>query len=210
MAKVRVVSSVQVGGRRLPVKRVHHFAPVLARSMVEATAVQLRVVAEEAKELLIDKVMAGAPARGTQARVERPTRTAGRGDIPAAERRAFRHEPLSERAVARKRRHELDGRRLIETGHYIENIEVKRGVQAGSGVNYIIRPRPIRHRGFDPDSGSITLKQLARTLEFGSARHNIPARPHWGPVIRATIRRVQRLPANVRAEALRRALRGLR
>ena len=77
-------------------------------------------------------------------------------------------------------------------------------------MNYIIRPRPVRHQGFDPNSGPITLKQLARTLELGSARHNIPARPHWGPVIRATIRRMNQLPANIRAEALRNALKGLR
>jgi hypothetical protein len=187
------------------------FAPVLQRAMVEATATQLRVVAEEAKELLIDKVMAGRPAAGTQERVDRPGRTAAaRDDIPVSERRAFRHPPLSERTVARKRHHELDGRRLIETGHYIENIEVKRGEQRESGVNYIVRMRPIQHEGWSPHSGQITLKQLARVLEFGSAVHNIPPRPHWGPVIRSTIQRFQQMPASVLAEALRQALRQLR
>lgn len=209
MAKVRVVKHVVVGGRRLPVKRSFHFAPVLQRSMLEATADQMRVVAEESKELLIDKIMAGPPARGTQRRVARPDRTSARQDLPTADRRAFRHPPLADRTVERKRRNELDGRRLIETGHYIENIEVKRGVQR-SGVNYIVRPRPIRHQGFNPYSGPITLKQLARVLELGSARHNIPARPHWGPVIRAAIRRVRQLPDSIRSEALRRALKQLR
>jgi hypothetical protein len=199
-----------IGGRRLPVKKVG-IAPVLMQqAMVEATATQLRVIAEESKELLIDKIMAGPPARGTERVEDRPARTAARRDLDVEDRRAFRHPPLADRTVARKRHHHLDGRRLVETGHYVNNIEVKRGFQKDSGVNYLVRPRPIQHRGFSEQSGPITLKQLARTLELGSARHNIPARPHWGPVIRATIRRFNRAPDDIKAEALRIALRNLR
>jgi hypothetical protein len=200
VAKVRRVSYVQVGGQRVPVKKVMSIAPVLARATAEATATQLRVLAEETRELILDKLFAG-PGRAV---VQRPLKI--RPAPPGANRTPFRHRALSERHARKKERKGLDGRKLIETGNYLENIEVFRGEQQ-SGVYFMLRPKRAKHVGEDPSSGEISFATLARVHEFGSARHGIPARPHWGPAIRAALRRFRQLPAEVRAAALRAALR---
>ena len=227
MARVTVVGRVSVGGTVLPIKRVEDFAPVLGaahRHTFEATAVQLRVLAEEARELVVQKLYAGAvgvaviPPRGPGGS---PRRVAGsrtvdqpkvlrRPDIEGEERRPYRHLPLSPRTVAKKVARGHDGRKLIEGGDYTKGIEVVRTKQSASGVAYRVRPAPRRHRPADPNSTAISSRMLARVHEFGSATHKVPARPHWGPAIRIIRRKFEDLPDDVRAEALRAALREIR
>lgn len=209
MAKVRVVRTVKVGGRAVAVKRVPNLAPILARktrtgpemarSMVEATTVQIRILAQEARELIIDKLFAAAPQAPAQATVSRPQQEAP-GRL-AGDRRPYRHVRLTDKHVQKKARDGEDGRKLIATGDYVAGIEVFRGEQA-SGVYYIVRPEAREH----VPSG-MTLSLLARVHEYGSARHKIPPRPHWGPAIRAVIAAMPARVARVRAEALRRTLR---
>jgi hypothetical protein len=216
MARVRVVGSVTVQGSTvtLPVKRVYSLGPVIQRAMVDATAVQLRVLAEETREYIIDRIYAGPPFRsppGGRMLVRRPPKLRA-PEMHGEERRPFRHVALSERTREKKANpdRELDARKLIGKGDYTYGIEVKRGEQRESGVNYIVRPAPRQHKGADPRSGRITSRMLARVLEFGSRRHNIPARPHWGPALRAAIRRFRESAPGIRAEALRRTLREMR
>lgn len=216
MARVRVIGHVTVGAASVsvPVKRVYDFAPVLHRSAMDATATQLRVIAEEVRELILDKLFAGPLFRdppGAERRVNRP-KVLRRSNMMREARRPYRHPPLAERTRERKanRDNALDGRKLIETGAYVEGIEVLRTERKDTGVVYRVRPAPRPHEGFDPNSGPISHRMLARVHEFGSQRHNIPARPHWGPAIRAAMRTFDRLPWEVQALALREALRGIR
>lgn len=220
MARVRVTGSVRVGNRRVRIKRIEDFATILPMThahTVEATAAQARVIAEEARELVVGKLYAGpvgvvqTPAgRQAGARVVSQPTPLRRPDIGGEERRPFRHPPLSPRTIRRKIREGNDGRKLIETGEYTQGIEVVRTEQSEAGVVYRVRPAPRQHKGADPESSPITHKMLARVHEFGSAQHKIPARPHWGPSIRAVRRKFERLPANIKAEALRAALREIR
>jgi len=55
----------------------------------------------------------------------------------------------------------------------------------------------------------LPLGQLARILELGNARHNIPPRPHWGPTVRQIVKRFERRSPFIRALALREALRAI-
>jgi len=201
MARVRVVRYVRQGSRMVPVKRVTALAPLLRRAAIEASATQLRVVAEEGRELLLDRLFAADPQAPAQIIANRPPKER-RPEIPGAVRGPFSHRPLTQAWVSRKAREGLDGRKLIATGDYMEGIEVFRGVQQESGVYYMVRPARRKHR-----PSGLTLRRIARIHEFGSATIGIPARPHWGPVTRDVIRRARQLGPTVRAVALRRALR---
>jgi hypothetical protein len=53
----------------------------------------------------------------------------------------------------------------------------------------------------------ISLLALARVHEFGSAKWNIPARPHWRPALRDVRMRFLRLRKLIQADALRASLR---
>lgn len=220
MARVTVVGTVRVGRSTVRVKRVEDLVPFLQRTAAltfEATAVQMRVLAEEGRELIVQKLYAGpvgvaqTPAgRVAGARVVPEPAPLRRPDLGGEERRPFRHEPLAPATIAKKVRLDRDGRKLIEGGDYTYGIEVVKTEQRESGVVYRVRPAARQHVGADPNSGPISSRMLARVHEFGSARHHIPARPHWGPAIRAVRRKFERLPADIKAEALRLALREIR
>lgn len=64
MAEVNVVSYVEVGGRRFPIKGIDPFLSEFADTYIEATAVQLRLLAYGYRDLLIDKILAQDPAGG--------------------------------------------------------------------------------------------------------------------------------------------------
>lgn len=204
MAKVRVVRTIRMGSQRVAVKKVPSLANVVVRSTVEATTTQIRVLAEESRELLLDRLFAGVPQPPGRVKVARPRRVVP--SMPGAARIAFRHRLLTRRTVARKVSLALDGRKLIETGNYARGIEVFRGQQE-SGVYYMVRVADRPHKGFDPSSGPIRLGVLARLHEFGSARLRIPARPHWRPTVRDVMARFRELKRTIRAAGLREALR---
>lgn len=82
--------------------------------------------------------------------------------------------PLSDGYVAHKRRLGLDPRTLIATQRYVNSIQA---VMAPDGTWSVeVPPLPLR-----PGSRR-TLQDLGRWLEFGT--RNMPARPHWRPVLR--------------------------
>ena len=210
MAKVNVVRTVRIGGRSMAVKRVPNFATVLHKAHLDATVTQLRVIAEETREMIIDKLMAAEPQAPGTIIVPRPRRKRRAGG-ELADRTPYDHEPLKDWYAKKKARLELDGRKLIASGDYIRGIEVFKGKQA-SGVYYMVRPEDRLHVPVPGLSGTkpIMLKRLARVLEFGSAKHKVPPRPHWRPVLRAIMGRFRFLRRTIRAEALRLALKRLR
>ena len=210
MARVTVVRRItSPGGRTSIIKRVPKLSQVLSQAQTEATATQLRVMAEETRELVIDRLFAGRASRGTVARVARPKRA--RPSVKGVPRAAFRHAPHAPSTVERKADpdNDLDGRKLIETGHYVNNIVVWKETSARAGVYYRVGLRPRPHRGFSPGSRRITLLTLALIHERGSARHRIPARPHWGPTVPVILRVFRRQAADVSADVLRRAARAM-
>jgi len=214
MARVRITSQVRVGEKLLPVKKVPNLAPILAqkhrgapevmRSTVEATAVQLRVLAEESRELIIDRLFAAKPQAPAKAVVRRPPRK--RPTMRTAPRAPFKkHRALTQKWIERKAEDGLDGRKLIATGDYVRGIEVKKATQAGGGVYYYVRPADRKHR-----PSGIPLTKLARVHEFGSRKHKIKPRKHWGPAVNDIRAALPGHAADIRADALRRILRSIR
>jgi len=193
MAGITVVTHT-VNGREV----ISGFHARVVSETMRAGLVQIRVLAEEGRELIIDKLMAVTPARPGAVVVERPP-LLRRREIQTVDRRPFRHAPLAERTVENKVQREQDGRKLIATGAYIEGIEVFKGTRAGK-TYYTVRPKP----GMHPDAG-VTHRVLAAFHEFGTSR--MPPRPHWAPVIRIVRRELRRMGPEVQAVALRTAIR---
>ena len=168
---------------------------------MRATLTQMRVLAEESRELIIDKLMAAKPQRPGKIAVDRPERLRRR-NMPTVDRRPFRHRALAASTVRGKASAEEDGRKLIATGAYIEGIEVFKGMKNGKAY-YTVRPKP----GMHPDAG-VTHRVLAAFHEFGTS--TMPARPHWRPVLRIVKRELRRMGREARAVGLREAIRGAR
>jgi len=203
MARIKTSEGVEVVTRTGPDgrERITSFHADLYKQLEGATATQLRVLAEESRELILDKLYNGTSRPPGRRRVPRPERMR-RPEIPTSERRPYRHKALAESTVQDKARAELDGRRLIATGEYTYGIEVFRGKRAGS-VYYIVRPKPGQH-----SRAGVTHRVLAAFHEFGTSQ--IPARPHWRPVLRVVRDELRNRRDEVRAVALRTAIRGRR
>jgi len=201
-AVTRVRSVTTPGGRTITVKRIPTLMPLLPRAAVDVTATTSRVLCEEGRELILDRLYAAVPQispRPGVLPVPRPPRKRKPG-AELADRTPFPHEPLSEPYAKRKAREGLDGRILIREGDYTNAIEVFRGEQVKGGVYYMVRLKPGKHySGF-------TYNELARLLELGSSSKKLPARPHWGPTIRAVVARFRQLRPDVQAATLRQAL----
>jgi Phage virion morphogenesis family len=82
--------------------------------------------------------------------------------------------PLNPEYKDRKQKEGFDTRTLIKTGEYVNAIDWH--ITPAGNVTIGFNKRT--HTG----SGLPMLK-LAKILEYGSAKQNIPARPHWGPTI---------------------------
>jgi hypothetical protein len=204
MARVRATRYVQVGGKTLPLKRVKGVMQMLPNVTMEATAVQMRVAAEETRELLIDKILAGSPAAPATATAQRPPRIS-RSKVPTSDRKPFSLAPLSPAYVKEKARRGEDGRTLVATGDYIAGIQVKKADLPGAGVAWGIGLEPRAH-----EPSGLPLVVLANILERGSAAANVPARPHWRPTRRIVLRSLRRGARDIQAEALRLLLREAR
>lgn len=220
MARVRRTKrKVTIGDRTYPVSRAN-IAVLVKDTFVQATTDQLRVAAEETRELILDRLFAASPQRPAQAVVSRPSplrpgpprRTFDIGPM-MPERGPLRHRHLRRFYVRRKARRQEDGRKLIATGLLVNGLEVFKGEQAGIPY-YIVRPLPEEvHTHRRPSDSAprspISFRKLWKVHEFGSARARVPARPTWGPVaeqIAAAINN-SRYRQRLKADALRRSLR---
>jgi hypothetical protein len=193
-------------GKTIKVERSPKLAPKIVAGAREATGTQLRVLAEETRQIIVDRAFAGAPQAPGRIVLGAPG-WFRRRDIPGVDRKALRYKKLSLAHVLRKRVLGLDGRIFIASGDYLKNIEVLPGVRSRSGIQgYIVRMKPRAHKSVF-GSSKILLSLLARVLEFGSRRWKIAPRPHWRPAAQAMQTRFKRLPRDIRAAALRAALR---
>lgn len=191
---VQLVTRTGPDGR----ERIESFHAVLYRKLREATLTQIRVIAEESREIILDKLFAAPPARGMQARAVRPRRLR-RQEIRGVDRRPYRHTALAKRTVEKKKASREDGRKLIATAAYAYGIEVFKGTRGGEPY-YTVRPKPGKH----PERG-VTHRVLAGMHEFGTTK--MPKRPHWGPALRMVRQVLQAQGPEVRAKALREAIR---
>lgn len=207
MARVVATRYLQVGGKRIPVKQVRGFMQLVMRGTLEASAEQSRVLAEETRELIIDKLLAATPdAPGTNRTVTKPLRQgAARADIPTAERKPYKQEPLANRTIRNKMQRGEDARKLLATGDYIEGIEVRRFDIPGIGVMWGVGMADRNH-----EPSGLPLIAIAEIMEKGSAAARVPARPHWRVAWRNLKRRIRTKGLEARAEGLRRALRQVR
>jgi hypothetical protein len=196
---------VKVGNRNFTLRSKDLFIPKFVENIVSATQPQMRVLAEETRDLLIDKIMAGNP-RGYPPKVSRASLPKSRLPGVRTERKPFpfdRTAPLTEDYLKRKVKEGKDPRILIATGRYLEHIVLERQ-ETKDGVFWRVYIQKGRTRT------RITFNLLARILEFGSASRNIKPRPHWRPTARLMRDAVKRVPDNVRAQALRETLREIK
>jgi len=119
---------------------------------------------------------------------------------------------LSPRWLARKAYKGADERTAIATGHYVSQIKVftKKPRRKPFEVRVGFDPR-VRARDLDGEVKPATLNLVARVLEHGSERMQIPARPHWGPhfnVMRREAPRVSIRLSKLVADAIDRVLPG--
>lgn len=119
---------------------------------------------------------------------------------------------LSPRWLARKAYKGADERTAIATGHYISQIKVftRKPRKQPFEVRVGFDPRT-RARDLDGEVKPATLNLVARVLEHGSERMQIPARPHWGPHFNGMRREAPRVGTRLSklvAEAIDRVLPG--
>jgi len=203
MASVKVHHSVKVGGRVYKLRTRKPFMTTLVESEIRATIPQMRNVAWETRDLLIDKALAGT-AQGRQ-------KVLSRGDFPRSkapggrkQRRPFPFDRdsnlrLQPDYVDWKVRNGYDPRPLLASGGYLRNLDVFES-RTKQGVTYAVRLR----RGRSIRTG-IPYSILWRWLEFGNS--TTKPRPHWRPTARIVKRLVKRIPDDARAQAVRDALR---
>ena len=203
LTRLRTRDGVQLVTRTGPDgrERAESFHIVAFEQLRGATVTAIRILAEESRELILDRLYAQRPQAPGQARIERP-KPLRRSDIPFVERRAANLRRLADRTVEDKAAAEQDGRKLIKSGEYTYGIEVFKSKRSGQ-IYYTVRPKPGPH----PERG-ITHRVLAAMHEFGTSK--MPKRPHWGPALR-TLKRVMRARGlDARAVALRQAIRRVR
>jgi len=205
MASVKVHHNVQVGGRVFKLRTRKPFIGTLAESQMTATIPQMRNVAWETRDLLIDKALAGSAqgrptvlTRGDFPRSKAKGRRAPRQPYPFDRDRRLR---LQEDYVDWKVREGYDPRPLLARGDYFRAIVVFES-RTKKGVTFEVRLK----RGRSKRTG-IPFSVLWRWLEFGNSRTK--PRPHWRPAARIVAQIVKRIPENARVQAVRDALRSI-
>lgn len=111
MVTVEVKSKLRIGGKTITRKGVYPFLSVIADSFVEGTAIQLRIMAYELKDLIIDKLLAYQPKRGTPVLFREPTPRTGKDGKPppVPKTKTTGEEPKTPTEMARSR-----GRKTIQ------------------------------------------------------------------------------------------------
>jgi len=143
----------------MPYKRskVPSFSPIAAAIKAEATTTALAEVAQFAE----------AEKDGFVGRIEAQ-------DFPS-----FDSTPLTPAWKRRKEMAERDLRVMIATGTYKDSIRVFRRLVKDGAIFRIGFHHAKRARNLKGEIVPLLLDELARVHEFGSAKANVPARPHW-------------------------------
>lgn len=113
-----------------------------------------------------------------------------RNKIENQEFESFDATPLSDDWLAFKAKHNLDLRTMIATKTYVSKIRVFVKDTENGKMVYIGFDE--EDRAVDPVTKELTpfpLHLLAAVQEFGSAKANVPARPHWGPQLQEIAQR---------------------
>jgi len=178
------------GGRFREVRGVPTLNKELPKAGMAVAMERFAGVSHESMNLLLGRIFAGDIASAT-------------GRIPAKKKVAGKATPeksdwpkLSGTYINWKAQAGLDGRAMLATGDYVEHVEVTEDDEG-----YRVGLRPGRHK-----PSGLPIKVVARMLDRGSAKHKIPARPHWGPTVKLVIKRFKRLRPEVRKEVLDKAL----
>ncbi len=95
----------------------------------------------------------------------------------------FKWKPLSDAYLDSKILKGLDERIYIATGDFLKHIGWWEKI-VGKKALIFVGPKP----GIHKPSG-LTYQFLAKILEFGSLKANIPARPLWRPLLSRVVRR---------------------
>lgn len=121
---------------------------------------------------------------------------------------SFTDIPLSLRYLMWKIDNELDERVMIRTGHYVRSIKLQtRELISDSSwtkTYYIGFDRGARAVDENNNPIALTLDLLAKVQEFGSELRNIPARPHWRPMLAIIRGRAPALRKDVRVATMTR------
>jgi len=120
---------------------------------------------------------------------------------------SFRTIPLRESYLKRKIAKGLDPRVMIRTGHYMESITVFRHTDFEYEVNV---PKDAVAVDENRDPTEFSLRALGEVQEFGSAKANVPARPHWRVIIRRAKRKAPKVAERIADKAARRIRRDFR
>lgn len=95
---------------------------------------------------------------------------------------SFDAAPLNSAYLERKIAAGGDPRIMIASGFYKDNIRVFRRVNYDDSITYYVGfHKRMQARDIAGDRVPILLVKIAWIHEKGSAKMNIPARPHWGP-----------------------------
>ena len=96
--------------------------------------------------------------------------------------KSFKEIPLSPAWVARKLRAHRDLRVMLATHHYTNSIKIftRKGAD-GATLVYIGFDKRANARNLKGEVIPFKLYKLARVQEYGSAKANVPSRPHWRP-----------------------------
>ena len=225
MARVRRTRrTITIGNRTYPTSRAN-IAVLVVEVFIKATTIQLRVTAEEARELILDRLYAATPQKvvtsphtgpvpDAQAIVARPQPIRGKKEDafdvgPLVKSRGpLWHKYLRQAWVRWKARRYQDGRKLIATGMLTNGLEVYKGKQ-GNVTYYMVRPITDSH---NTGRGDISFLLLWKVHEFGSKIARVPPRPTWGPVSEQLAEAINdsRYRQRLKAAALRASLRRLR
>jgi hypothetical protein len=115
----------------------------------------------------------------------------------------FHAVPLSPAYALKKRLLGLDGRTMIATKHYVENIVVIPKVTKKGAVYHIGFPEGMKARDHKGKEVDITLNEVAYVQEHGSATRNIPQRKHWSVHLRDLAERATLLRIRLVREVVR-------
>jgi hypothetical protein len=180
---------------------------VFMKVLAKRSLTDIRILAESSRQYMVDRIYAGKA--GASRKVA--TKPIFPHTQPNSAAKPFMLQPLTKKYRRWKKLKKLDGRLLIALGDYTRALEVKKVKRSGTDVAYLMTISPQkRHKERRPGKKklqSLTMRQLAAVLEFGSSSRMIPGRPHWKPTAKEMTRRFKKAPDKMLASALRDFLR---
>jgi hypothetical protein len=118
----------------------------------------------------------------------------------------YPHDPLSAPYLAWKKKKGLDERILIATGEYVDSIgteKVDKAITEKGESSWAITLPDTIHSG-----SGLPMHVLAHLLEFGNPMNNLPARPHWRPMLKEAKEKAYEIISESIKELIARAKKG--